>query len=135
MMPEPYSQYDNTRKSSLQPEKDMMYDTQKNAFERRRRTTGPPAGGRLSPLPDMATPKKKNFLRKGEGNGGSPTNFVLRENRQENGHITLEPIGKREGSKSVVRTRNRAGGFNYNTGSLASLREKNPEELSPRQRS
>ena len=109
-----------------------MYDTQKNAFGRRRRTQ--PAGGRLSPLPKMTPVKKQNYLRKGEGNGGSPTNYVLRQNVQENGHVTLEPIGKREGSKSVVRTRNRQGGFNYNTGSLASLKEKNPESLSPRQR-
>ena len=132
-LPEPF--YDSPTKRDLRPEKDMMYDTQKNAFNRRRRTTGPPAGGRLSPLPKMTPVKKQNYLKKGEGNGGSPTNYVLRQNVQENGHITLEPIGKREGSKSVVRTRNRQGGFNYKTGSLASLRDKNPESLSPRQRS
>ena len=56
-LPEALNLYESPRKSSLQPEKDMMYDTQKNAFNRRRRTTGP-AGGRLSPLPKM-TPVKK----------------------------------------------------------------------------
>ena len=57
---------------SLQPEQDLMYDTQTNAFGKRRRTTGPHQ--KLEPLPA----KKGGFLRKGEGNGGSPTNFVMR---------------------------------------------------------
>ena len=84
----------------------MLYDTQTNAFGNRRRTTG---GGKLEPLP----PKKGGFLRKGEGNGGSPTNFVLRQNVAENGQVVLEPIAKRKGATSTVRTRDRSGGYNY----------------------
>ena len=57
-------------KSDFTPENDM-YDTSSNTFGgRRRRTVG---GAKLEPLV-----VKSNFLRKGEGNGGSPTNFVLR---------------------------------------------------------
>ena len=55
----------------LVPEKDMMYESRQNMFGRRRRTTGTT---KLEPLPG----KKGGFLRKGEGNGGSPTNYVLR---------------------------------------------------------
>lgn len=46
-----------------------MYDTSKHGFKRRRMTMN------LEPLPR----KQGGFLRKGEGNGGSPTNFVYRE--------------------------------------------------------
>ena len=58
-------------RNSLQPEQDLLYDTQTNAFKSRRRTQG---NAMLEPIPR----KKGQFLRKGEGNGGSPTNFVLR---------------------------------------------------------
>lgn len=66
--------------SSFKPEKDLMYDTNQGAFGNRRRTTGPSLA-RLKPLPA----KKGGFLRKGEGNGGSPTNYVLRQQVNENG--------------------------------------------------
>ena len=103
----------------------MLYDTQTNAFKSRRRTTG----GVLEPIPR----KKGAFLRKGEGNGGSPTNFVLRQQMNENGQIILEPIAKRKGATSTVRTRDRQGGYTYTKGSTASLNatSKNPADLSP----
>ena len=101
-----------------------MYDTQKNAFGKRRRTMQ----ARLDPLPA----KKGGFLRKGEGNGGSPTNFVLRQHVNENGNVVLEPIAKRQGATSTVRKRGRDGTFTYQQGSVASLN--NTKELSPSQK-
>ena len=46
----------------------------------------------------------------------------------------LEPIAKRKGATSTVRTRDRSGGYNYHKASIASLRSKNPEDLSPSQK-
>ena len=92
---------------SITPEKDPMYDTQANTFGgRRRRTIG---GAKLDPIPVMS-----NFLRKGQGNGGSPTNFVLRRNVNESGQVMLEPIAKRQGALSTVRTRHKSGSYQYN---------------------
>ena len=94
-----------------------MYDTQQNgAFNRRRRTVGPGLA-KLEPLPS----KKGGYLRKGEGNGGSPTNFVLRQQVNEHGLVVLEPIAIRQGATSTVRKRDRAGGFTYQKDSLVSL--------------
>jgi len=46
-----------TSKQRLQPEQDMLYDTQRNAFSQRRRTTAPK---HLAPLPG----KKGGYLAK-----------------------------------------------------------------------
>ena len=95
-------------KSDFGPEKDPMYDTQQaNTLGRRRRTVG--ANARLEPIQ-----VKSNFLRKGQGNGGSPTNFVLRQQVNETGQVVLEPIAKRQGASSTVRIRGKKGDYKYN---------------------
>ena len=72
---------------------DTFFDTatSRDAFGKRRRTTGPAANTLLAPIPR----KPGQFLRKGEGNGGSPTNFVMRNHTNEQGNIVLQPIAKR----------------------------------------
>ena len=104
-----------------------MYDTSQNAFGRRRRTIG----ATVDPLP----PKQGNFLRKGEGNGGSPTNYILRQQVNERGQLILEPIAKRQGALSVVRKRNRSGKYQTtfdHKPSMASLLSKDQRSLSPK---
>ena len=71
-------------------------------------------------------------MRKGEGNGGSPTNFVLRHQQKENGQIVLEPIAKRKGAESTVRKRDRSGNYTFQQSSQADL--KSPESLTPNQK-
>jgi len=40
------------------------------------------------------------------------------------GNIVLQPIAKRQGAKSTVRTREKTGGYTYDKGSIASLHGK-----------
>ena len=78
-------------RGELEPERDSLFDTAKQGggatFKKRRFT----AGAHLDPIPI----KRTDFLKKGQGNGGSPTNYITQEIRNENGQIQLEPIAKR----------------------------------------
>ena len=103
-----------------------MFETAQATFGQRRRTTGP---NQLDPLPR----KKGGFLRKGEGNGGSPTGFVVTQQTDQNGHVILQPIAKRQGAISHVRQRDRSGGYTYAKGSIAQPSDRN-EDLSPNQK-
>ena len=79
--------------------------------------------------------KQTDFLRRGGGNGGSPTTHAVGKKAGEGGMITLSPIA-RKAAQSNVRVRGKDGGYQYvSSGSIG--RSNSPGkngEMSPRQR-
>ena len=107
------------------PEQDPGYDSEHN-FKARRKTQ---RNTKLEPLK-----VKHDFLRRGQGNGGSPTTHEVGKRAEESGMVTLSPISRKQAAHSNVRVRNKAGGYQYiSAGSLNESAGK-AGDMSPRQR-
>jgi len=79
------------------PEQDYDYESEKNWTQRRtsNKKSSPPKNhgkGRLEPIKIRQT----DFLRRGNGNGGSPTTHTVGKMRNnDSGMITLSPIRRK----------------------------------------
>ena len=91
----------NPRANDQDSHKVSLYETSRAPFGARKMTSTEISKklSLLAPIPA----RKGGFLRKGEGNGGSPSNFVLKQSVNEKGQATLEPIALRPGALSTVR--------------------------------
>lgn len=85
------------------PEQDLNYDSEHN-FNARRNTQ---RNQKLEPL----KVKHSEFLRRGRGNGGSPTTHAVGKTMNDSGIVTLSPIGRKKAAHSNVRIRDKAGGY------------------------
>jgi hypothetical protein len=94
------------------PEQDPFYES---SMLHKRGSFAPQ--NRLDPLPVRHT----HFLKRGMGNGGSPTNFDVKKTViEETGGVTLAPIHRRHQSVTL-RVRGKDGGYAYTKGSMANM--------------
>ena len=90
------------------PEHDPAYESEQN-FKSKRSSTKPKLrpNQRLEPL---KVKQQTVFLRRGGGNGGSPTSLAVSKKANESGMITLSPI-QRKAAETKIRVRDKAGGY------------------------
>ena len=72
------------------PEQDLDYDSMHN-FNSKRGSVKPKPNQRLEPI----KVKQTDFLRRGGGNGGSPTTHAISKKATESGLVTLSPIARK----------------------------------------